>query len=101
MTAPKFTSGKWSIEDEGVGDLGMRESSIVNRDHDGEDWCVATVHSGLANAHLIASAPELYAKLTDVADRMRGMTSYAAESFDFGNEAEEIESLLAKARGEG
>jgi hypothetical protein len=48
------TPGPWSLEDNG-GDA----CSVVNREHNGLDWDVCTVHSSYANASLIAAAPDL------------------------------------------
>lgn len=51
--------------------------------------------SGNANAHLIAAAPDMYAKLDEISDGL-------LEAGGYGNcrLAKEIELLLAKARGE-
>lgn len=103
--------GPWvTLEDEGVGDLGMRESSIVNRDHDGDDWCVATVHSGLANAHLIAAAPDLYSVAANVVSVLERDFRLSGRDDDYiydelGSSLSSLyfaaRSAAAKARGEG
>ena len=51
----KHTPGPWSIEI----DVDESEYGICNREHDGDDWDVATVHSTEANARLVAAAPEV------------------------------------------
>lgn len=50
----------------------------------------------IANAHLIAAAPELYGMLSAV---LEGFENYNMECL-YKVDKEEIESLLAKARGE-
>ncbi|AUR84925.1 hypothetical protein NVP1064O_27 [Vibrio phage 1.064.O._10N.261.52.E2] len=50
-----------------------------------------------ANMHLIASAPEMYEVLTTIESMLNGMVG---EHHYDGNLHREIESLLAKARGE-
>lgn len=50
----KYTPGPWAIEEVGEG------AEIVNREHDGENWNIATVFDR-ANARLIAASPMLLA----------------------------------------
>jgi hypothetical protein len=53
------TPGPWVVEGDVASlpdDIGV---SIVNREHDGNDWDVALVHSSEANANLIAAAPDM------------------------------------------
>lgn len=89
MTAPKHTPGPWAIEFI----PGLLERSIVNRDHSGDDWDIATVHSGPVNAHLIAAAPELY----EACQRAFEQTDRNARPNDW----DLLRAALAKARGEG
>jgi hypothetical protein len=62
------TPGPWVIE----GDVAVLPCdvgvSVVNRNHDGDDWDVALVGSSVANARLIAAAPDLLAVAKRIAD---------------------------------
>jgi len=55
MKNAKHTPAPWNIEN---------TVSIVNRDHEGDDWDIAEVYeTNFANAHLISAAPDLLAAL--------------------------------------
>lgn len=94
---PKFTPGPWKmLPDSWHGDHAEISSSewgalalVVNK-IDGQ-----VSENGSSNAHLIAAAPDMYAKLDEISDGL-------LEAGGYGNcrLAKEIESLLAKARGE-
>jgi hypothetical protein len=65
------TPGPWVIEGDVAQlpcDVGV---SVVNRNHDGDDWDVALVGSSVANARLIAAAPDLYAAAVEALDFLR------------------------------
>jgi len=61
-------------------------------------------HTAVANADLIAVAPEMYAELADLLDAMeRGLFPQVAPGVDYPSVMEkkqELRKLLAKARGE-
>jgi hypothetical protein len=85
VSAPAFTPGQWAPDKFGeVVSLGKNGKSICMVLNDAE---------GLANARLIAAAPELYA-LTERALR------WFADNQCAGELAWEIGAALAKARGE-
>ena len=102
----KFTKGKWV--------LSTLYNSLIQIHSNGVDICevdcngdyieeIATINptdEELANAHLIAAAPDMYTmigELTDMVDKLN-------EGFNADHKAIELsikaESLLAKARGE-
>jgi hypothetical protein len=100
----KFTKGDWQLlplEDDKEyirirGTVLGCKYKIADVDdmkhHHSQDkqWCKLEREEAIANAHLIAAAPELYAML----DRY-------ATTLDFdGYKTDDIKELLAKARGE-
>jgi hypothetical protein len=112
MTAPKHTPGPWSYKTfETGGVLDDRIHSTSPQAGSGnviclqpcDRFCPESAAKWEANAHLIAAAPGLYAKLKWLADWMRsveGMSRNNLEELAL-DEADEIDALLAKARGEG
>lgn len=106
MTAPKHTPGPWTAKQNhwsrweihyGAGQL----AGVAKPDDPASP--PDTYAEAKANAHLIAAAPGLYAKLKWLADWMRsveGMSRNNLEELAL-DEADEIDALLAKARGEG
>jgi hypothetical protein len=83
MSKPKFTKGKWlrTISPNGCNHVkcdGRRNNGYIIASTCGSDE--------VANAHLIAAAPEMYKFLDDLAN---------GRGIDYP-----IEQLLAKARGE-
>jgi hypothetical protein len=94
MSEAKFTKGPWALN----------KSRVVDIMSNGNNEPVASVCpynraplEVVANAHLIAAAPEMYTLLNRIAELANGdMNNIADEmlcSFD------DIELLLAKARG--
>lgn len=81
------TQGPWTVE--GDGD----EVSIVNREHDGDDWDIATVHSTLANAHLIAAAPEMLKALKEY------VAACSEQDIRLGPITGDAKAAIAKAEG--
>lgn len=90
MDEPKFTPGTWSLNHESYGV--HIEPSIA--------WIgFGTAHTETehkANAALIAAAPEMYAKLKELADVLR----FGGMRCTNRTMAQEIEEILKKARGE-
>lgn len=71
---PKHTPGPWEIEEE------SGSFSLVNRYHQGDDWCIAEVYGigqgipievARANAALLLAAPALLQDLTEAAAQLR------------------------------
>ena len=96
MSEPKFTPGPWQAVD------GL---DIIAAD----DWVVAVATGGeddsVANANLIAAAPDLYAALEKafalVEALMPGLAKISVKDYRAVNETpSEIRAALAKARGE-
>ena len=92
MSEPKFTKGEWIATVNNNDELQTSFFGFV---------CGCTYYqlgSGIenkSNAHLIAAAPDMYAKLESIADGLR-------DAGGAGNNAlaVEIDKLLVKARGE-
>jgi len=85
----KFTNGEWLIH--------QSPSHVVIESEFGAHICnreiyKSTVIEQMANAHLIASAPEMYAMLKLISD--------LSLITDDKGLSDEIDNLLAKARGE-
>ena len=66
-------------------------------EHDGFE---ITGYIGMANAHLIASAPELYEALSDVMAQLSGQEKSCGHDFNCVCPTEAAAAALAKARGE-
>lgn len=99
MSETKFTPAPWAIHKRAslvvIG--GQYESSIAS--------CGGAngvkLEEQQANAVLIAAAPRMYAALAKFEDRFRKQTeSYLSECKITDEEAEEVLSILAAARGE-
>lgn len=91
-----FTPGPWAIE------LESESNSIVNRNFDGDEWCIAEVYRlseiDLANARLIAAAPELLEALEALTGQLE-KHGFAGEWFS--TQMAGAKAVIAKARGEG
>jgi len=92
MSEAKFTKGEWTVNDEG----GLIEINSMSGTV-GTVWGFDPDHTGCniseeshCNAHLIAAAPDMYAMLEKLTQ------PYGMEDFSH----DEVEQLLAKARGE-
>lgn len=90
----KHTPGPWAIEKE------SESHSIVNRSFEGDEWCIAEVYKqtdmAIANANLIAAAPDLLEALNKLLDK-----AYKQNFNDAYPEiVEAAELAIAKARGE-
>ena len=87
MSETKFTKGEWSVE------IGCSQAFVTKDNkfiHESNvDVALGNRDERVANAHLIAAAPEMYEMLKRL----------SAKQWD-ASEEEEIENLLAKARGE-
>ncbi|AUR97465.1 hypothetical protein NVP1239O_29 [Vibrio phage 1.239.O._10N.261.52.F6] len=95
----EFTKGEWVIDIySGNGQVDVisgcgRKTLHCNKRHFGQ----SLTDEDLANAYLIAAAPEMYEMLTTIESMLNGMVG---EHHYDGNLHREIESLLEKARGE-
>lgn len=90
----EFTKGPWiSKEESGAFDIESDNLLIgvvlgVDLDHTGFNVC----NECQANAHLIAAAPDMYGMLESLSEQLTDINAHQAVN--------EIEALLAKARGE-
>jgi hypothetical protein len=101
MSKEKWTPGPWRFEAD-------KEDGMVYVCHPGTDCPDTAVvmfeetREDTANAHLIASAPEMYHLLLDIKDMF--LSHLAHENSYFGRNAEAlgpiVNELLKKARGE-
>jgi hypothetical protein len=82
MSETKFTKGQWQYDGKA---LHAWYVSCANDD-------VCTVESSEHDAHLIAAAPDMYAMLDRLSSQLTDINAHSA--------ANEIEALLAKARGD-
>jgi hypothetical protein len=85
----KFTKGPWEI----FGDWAINDSNgrlIAQFEPLCDDISLANTDESFANAHLIAAAPEMYALLKNI----------QLEHCNTAKLYNEIDDLLAKARGE-
>ena len=90
MSEPMFTKGLWNLDALSVIDSEKHAIACCQYNwllSDDDDEVMA---NAIANASLIAAAPEMYAMLEDMLAR------FAEESVEYGM----IQKLLAKARGE-
>ena len=103
----KFTKGEWVID-------AWETMLNVNADDDKTGICEIEVdgHKGSsgyeikptieqkANAHLIASAPDMYNKLKEMSELLTMLDPHTHASIELDCVAYDIELLLGKARGE-
>jgi hypothetical protein len=93
MSETKFTKGEWVIE---VSNYGTLEVVVLDA-----DWqiCQFTRSDDASNdANLIASAPEMYAMLEDLAQECQCDCGY--KSCRVERIRKDIDDMLTKARGE-
>lgn len=102
MANEKFTPGPWDV------DKGCEQNQI----HDINCNFIACTYSGhftaeqnTINAHLIATAPEMYEKLKGIQEWLEWLLESSIEEdvtrgVDFREAINEIDQLLKKARGE-
>ncbi len=100
MSAPSFTPGPWRAYRANTNSAG--DSAL----HNGGRFAVSTVHipnfeQELANARLIAAAPELYEAL-DALSLVVGLTAFKHEEqrAPLQEAVDAARAALAKARGE-
>lgn len=110
MNEPKFTDAPWKFDeiyDEIWGDDGTWNETLDINVLGKSGEYIANVVTTRANAALIAVAPEMYELLEKTASFMQSTADWLEKKF--GNivivptmryEAENINTLLAKARGE-
>ena len=99
MSEAKFTKGEWKVHSIGsqfaVGPLSNADdqsNGMMNVATWIEKFDYFTEEQSLANAHLIAAAPEMYSELEELSGIIRRMGVESA--------SDRIDHLLAKARGE-
>ncbi|AZU97875.1 hypothetical protein [Vibrio phage LP.1] len=108
MSETKFTKGEWEIkphEDDKEyirirgtvlgGKFKVANVIDLKEHHDNSEWCKRERAESLANAHLIAAAPEIYAALDE-------FDAYASTDVDYIGSPfqKQVRAALAKARGE-
>jgi hypothetical protein len=93
MSEAKFTKGEWWVNHTGK-HHNNPEISQHEICYSKEGECVVDHVYDVNDAHLIAAAPEMYEMLNNILDERVGVAKndYVLD--------DEIESLLAKARGE-
>jgi len=100
MSEAKFTKRPWKIDESYLTMLAISNAngvSVAEVDsagfYGGEygDWEIFPTEEQMANAHLIAAAPEMYYLLQELCDVLGS---------NYSDDIDRIESLLAKARGE-
>lgn len=108
MSEAKFTKGDWVIyplEDDKEyirirgsvvgGRFKIADVRDLHLHHDEKQaWCKCEREESMANAHLIAAAPEMY----EILEMLTSMPTYDAKCFLESEDS--IVKLLAKARGE-
>ena len=88
----EFTKGKWGID--------RNDYSIYS---DSEDCCVADLYPVdsneqlVANARLIAAAPDMYDELYDALQLLKGKSSWDGD--EFSQQAKSIQELLSRIDG--
>ena len=120
MNKPKFTKGEWVADIRGgccaVYELSKAEDtqgmqwdddrniyySSLHAKWNGNQWSMS--EEAVANAHLLAAAPDLYKEIEqDIQWLESMMPKFVYGSYEFGSICRRIETkrkLLAKARGE-
>ena len=109
MSVAKFTKSEWAVDDYGknegarhpgrmevwAGDVRVVDSTNIFGNDEYQDEIVA-------NMHLIAAAPEMYAELQRDVDRINEISSMFAGIINepLAAERDRKVKLLAKARGE-
>lgn len=118
MSEPKFTQGPWEIkpvenDKEYIrirGTVPGGRYKIVNvsdlkfHHDDGAEWCEQEREASRANAHLIATSPDLYAEIERDVMELEARLKFADERTLAANpdvtNLKRKKALLAKARGE-
>ncbi len=99
----EFTKGNWFVHEDSVGSIDITTDHYQNYLSigvctDGDDC--ANNPEALANAHLIAAAPEMY----ELLDNIRILCEWGHNEIDLADEMlmklDEIKDQLKKARGE-
>ena len=91
----KFTKGPWVARTELFGDL---KTALIYVDGGGFD--ISGSPNCMANAHLIASAPEMYEMLLKQSELMGFLDEQTHPNIELDAVKHEIDKLLSKARGQ-
>lgn len=98
MSKTKFTPGPWKIvEDRVPSSLEVYGGTIAIC----ECWRRANAETEMANAHLIAAAPELYEALEDMHRTQLNNNRHDPDDYENTEQCLRVKAALAKARGEG
>jgi hypothetical protein len=103
MNNTKFTKGEWKVVDATkIGEqllfVHVEGAGVVCRLTKVADTNIPLSKGDIANAHLIAAAPEMYRVLSEVSELADGDMGFATDWLL--NNTDDLISLLAKARGE-
>ena len=101
----KFTKGEWFIERYhtmlDVSVVGKGAICTVDTDHVMDECMIDPTPEQEANANLIASAPDMYEMIKEVADMQKQWYGYGMDThIKLAKMAKKMELILAKARGE-
>ncbi len=104
MSETNFTKGEWHVnecETPGVLEIDCGEMMSITVITTAYDLSYSDMVERTANAHLIATAPELYKMLSIARDKLSlHMVDVNGDGNDFQDFRVLIDNLLAKARGE-
>ena len=92
MNETKFTKGDWVAD---YGTVSCGNISIADCELNSMEYTATEI----ANARLIAAAPEMYDELLSARDMLNAIW-HDNGSYGVKNKADDISKLLAKARGE-
>jgi hypothetical protein len=93
----KFTNGKRKVRKGNVRRLEYAATVSCDKEVIHCSCGMISDSESIANAYLIAAAPEMYAKLKEIAEEGR---NYESRGGNIPSWCNEVEELLAKARGE-
>ena len=102
MTETRWTAGPWTVVTEGGEYAHGPETECGKPIVRWTGMCMPTKPEGIANAYLIAAAPDLYSALLSAEQSIAtfmGVHGYSNDS-GAGDILAEVKAALAKARGE-
>lgn len=106
MTQTKWTSGPWFVcekktsKPQGMACVYAADDELRYIAECDDFGNVDVITDNVANAHLIAAAPDLYEALETITDRAECAKRFGGDKFNFGRMITKSRAALAKARGE-